>query len=555
MQRAPKILGFLLLLAGICLPRVLALDRFATPDEAAWVGRSAAFYHALARRDFAGTFQHGHPGVTLTWAGTLAYRIRYPAMAWEADEGVLKNWQNVQPFLAEHGVQAIEILKTSRFIMVLGITAALGLAFLYAWRLVGYWPALTGFGLLALDPFAIGLQRLLHLDGLVSALMLLSLLAYVHYMERGRRWIDLFVAGLAAGLSWLTRSPALFLGLFFGLLALVDIYNHSRRGGRLEIKEIWRATWPLLAWAGIGAMVFVALWPAMWVDPVGSVGGIFSQAFDYAAEGHSSQIFFNGRVVEGDPGWGFYPLTFLWRSTPAVLIGLGLAAVAFGLRWRLFEDRRVRRTAIVLALFAVSFGVMMSLGAKKFDRYLLPSYGPLDLLAGIGWIAGLLWLWERGKTWAAWGTGEVFVAGMLASQMVLSLGTSPYYLSYYNPWMGGSRKAPEVMMIGWGEGLDQAARYLNTRPDAGDLRVMAHYSQGSFSYFFKGTVLDLIGNWSGPNSPELEGVDYLVLYIHQWQRQAPDPAMLAYFATQEPEYVVRIDGLDYAQVYNLHAGG
>ena len=42
------------------------------------------------------------------------------------------------------------------------------------------------------------------------------------------------------------------------------------------------------------------------------------------------------------------------------------------------------------------------------------------------------------------------------------------------------------MQIGWGEGLDEAARYLNTKTTAADLHVISWYSPGSFSYFFKG---------------------------------------------------------------------
>jgi hypothetical protein len=48
--------------------------------------------------------------------------------------------------------------------------------------------------------------------------------------------------------------------------------------------------------------------------------------------------------------------------------------------------------------------------------------------------------------------------------MISALWTFPYYLSYYNPLMGGPRKAPQVMQIGWGEGLDQAGRYLDRNP-------------------------------------------------------------------------------------------
>jgi hypothetical protein len=66
-----------------------------------------------------------------------------------------------------------------------------------------------------------------------------------------------------------------------------------------------------------------------------------------------------------------------------------------------------------------------------------------------------------------------------------------------------------------------------------------------------GETLDLVDIWEGIDTDGFDEVDYLVLYFHQWQRQRPDPEMLAFFAAQTPEYVVIIDGLDYALIYNV----
>jgi hypothetical protein len=343
----------------------------------------------------------------------------------------------------------------------------------------------------------------------------------------------------------------LFLGLFFGFLTLLDLFARWRAGGLAGLRSIWRSAWPVLLWTGIAVFTFVLLWPAMWLDPVGVLGRVFAQAFSYAAEGHDSEIFFNGSVLTGDPGWLFYPITYLWRATPAVLAGLALALVAFIFRLPPFEKQEHRRVVAVLASFAVFFGLAISLGAKKFDRYLLPSYAPLDLLAGMGWLAPVKWSWGRSRRWWLRLGASAAVVLAVGSQMFLSIQTHPYYLSYYNPLMGGSKKAPEVMMIGWGEGLDQAARYLDAIPGAAGLRVMSHYPDGSFSYFFRGITVDLLNSWEGIDSEQLAGVDYVVLYIHQWQRRRPDPALLEYFASQQPEYVARINGLDYASVYKI----
>jgi hypothetical protein len=539
-------------LAALSL-RGLALDRFVTPDEPAWLGRSAAFYHALVKRDFAATFQHSHPGVTATWAGALAFRWRYPALASESEAKTVKNWQKVDLFLRQQGYHPLALLAAARFFMVLGSALALGAAAFFAARLIGVWPALLGFLFICLDPFHLGLTRLLHLDGLLGSLMVLAALAFMAYLFAGRRAIDLLVAGLAAGLALLTKTPSLFLLPFFVLAALFDLSQRWESAGSRWGASLWLAAWPVMVAGLIAIIVFIIAWPAMWVDPAGTLFQMFAQAASYAEEGHASPIFFNGQVYTGDPGWNFYPLATLWRSTPAALAGLGLALAAIACRWKPFDQPTSRQAALLLGLYAVFFGLMMSLGAKKFDRYLLPAFLPLDLLAGAGW-AGLGWrLWRSTNTQIGRPAAVLILALAVSSQAFLAIQTHPYYLSYYNPLLGGSRRAAQVMMIGWGEGLDQAGRYLDARPDAQNLHVMSHYPYGSFSYFFRGEALELPERWEGLQSPEMDGVDYLVLYIHQWQRQRPDPEMLAFFAAQEPEYIVRIDGFEYARVYNLDA--
>lgn len=537
-----------ILIVVIWLPRGLALDHFVTLDERKWLARSGNFYHALTHGDWAHTFQREHPGVTIMWAGTAGFLWRYPTYAREAPGQFGWSGEEIEPFLRTHGHEPLELLTAGRVLVVLGITAVLAAALLAAVRLMGGLPALIGFLLIALDPFHVALSRLLHLDGLMSSLMLLSLLAFLNYLYCGRRRFDLVVSAIAAGLGWLTKSPAFFLAPFAGLLMLVELWRGRHR---LSIEGVRRATWPLVAWAGVGLAAFVLLWPAMWVDPVGSLVRIFRQATTYATEGHLSPVYFNGEVVAGDPGLRFYPVTYLWRTTPVVLVGLGLATVALALRRPPLAEPRYRRTTAVMALFAALFTLFMSLGAKKFDRYLLPVYAPLDLVAAMGWVAAARGLesW-RFRSLARFGT-PVLLGTAIVAQASGTLLTFPYYFSFYNPLLGGSGKAPQVMMIGWGEGLDQAARYLNAGPNAEQMRVMSWYPDGPFSYFFKGQTIPLGATWNRTRARQLLYADYLVLYIHQWQRQLPSRELLTYFAQQTPEHVVRVDGLEYARIYNL----
>ena len=70
-----------------------------------------------------------------------------------------------------------------------------------------------------------------------------------------------------------------------------------------------------------------------------------------------------------------------------------------------------------------------------------------------------------------------------------------------------------------------------------------------FSFFFNGEVFDMPGikltqkDWEIINSS-----DYIVTYIHQWQRNLPED-LLAELATQKPEHTIWINGIEYVRIY------
>ncbi len=554
-----------LLLAGMLLafslPRLVELDRYVTPDEPKWLMRSANFYMALSQRSYKDTYQHEQPGVTTTMAGMLGFLRRYPHYV-DVRPGQIERPEKLVIFLRNREISPLRLLEAGRTVMVLVNTLVFGLTFLAAWSALGALPAIIGGTLIAFDPFFIALTRLLHVDGLMSGLVLLSLLSAIGYFYKGRQRGCLLLSGVAAGLSWLTKSPAFFLAPFLGLVALVDyLANRSQEGSKggapaqnsTWLRGLWQALAPVVLWFAIGAAVFTLLWPAMWIDPLGSLGKVFSQARLYAIEGHESPTFFNGQVFPaGDSAWYFYPISYVWRASPPVLIGLGLglAVLLFPRRLGLTGDRM--RAILVLGSFAVLFGVFMSFGDKKFDRYLLPSHVVLDMVAALGWIIAIQAVQVRleGRLRSGilrWGAAAAYTL-IIAIQLSGAVSTSPYYFDYYNPMLGGSQKALEVMMVGWGEGLDQAAGYLNRQPDSEQLVAVAWFGDGPFSFIFNGQTISMDVDQT---LEDVKKADYAVLYLNQWQRLLPNPQVLEYFAGLEPDYVARIGDLEYVRVYKI----
>ncbi|MDX1522355.1 MAG: hypothetical protein R3264_12070, partial [Anaerolineae bacterium] len=117
-----------------------------------------------------------------------------------------------------------------------------------------------------------------------------------------------------------------------------------------------------------------------------------------------------------------------------------------------------------------------------------------------------------------------------------------YYLTYFSPLLGGPRRAAETTLMGWGEGMEQVAAYLNTKPDAENLYVASTPSQTLLPYF------DGTGENFYTNDVAFRA-DYVVLYLAQMQRLAPSPEIVNYFAGQEPEKIISIQGVPYARVY------
>lgn len=543
-----------ILAALIWLPRRLSLNRVVTPDEINWFERSSGFLRALNQGKYADTYLTEHPGVTLMWIGSAANEIYL--QEFRAQNPDLNDQLTLDYFI--HDVarkHPIMILIESRIIMALINTVILLLAYWYARRIIGIGPALIGFALIAFDPFHLALTRIMHLDGLLADFYLLSLLAYISYTQE-RRLLALIVSGVSAGLAWLTKSPGFVLIPTIGGVALFQLWQKLRHGiQQSRIKIVWQEAWPLVVWGFSGVLVFVAAWPAMWVVPISVLSKVFGMAETYAVGGHDADIFFNGQTIAGgDFGlhyFYFYPLTFLWRTTPLVIIGLFTFILGFIKRIKPLDDPKVRQFSTILLIASFIFTLVMTFGLKKFDRYILPVYPPMDILAGLGWYAAILWLKDILPLRAS-AIAVAFTAGfVILLQAASSLSLFPDMLAYYNPLMGGGRKAPQVMQIGWGEGLDQAAFYLNQKPDAEELLVASWYARGCFSFFFDGESANIPSEEEITSPEDKEAIskaDYLVIYIHQLQRNLPAD-LLAKLASQTPEHTIWINGMEYVRIY------
>lgn len=540
----------LLLFGLIWAPRGVALESFVTIDEPVWLAHAMTFAYGLVQHDWALTFRLEHPGVTTMWLGVAGLWGSLPDYAQRvlAEPEIYR--QPFEQWLTDKTtLTPLALLSAARWWVTLAVAFTLAMTYLPLRRLLGRWVAVGVLVFIAGSPMAVAFSRQLQPDGLLAASTLGALTFFLAWLHTGRSWRDLLMAGVLMGLAWLTKIPAIMLAPTGAVLISVVLWSERKVSTGQQLRQLLLG---YVLWGLVATLTFFALWPALWVDPVGSFRQIYTIMTEYAG-GHANPNFFMGQVTDA-PGLSFYPVAYLLRTTPAELIGLVVALLFWWRQWAIFAERQVRQSALGLLIFALVFTAVMTGIGKKFDRYLLPAFLTLDVLSALGWIAlahllGQAVKEQVGGRWGAGASALVLVMAWGPLHSWFTVQTYPYYMTYYNPLFGGARTAEQVLFVGWGEGLEQVGAWLNQQPEAENKKVIAWYATGPLSYFFKGDAISVL---YGSRMPWLDA-DYVVLYSNQIQRGIPTWAAIDYFLQQTPVYTVTSQNLTLARLYDLHA--
>jgi hypothetical protein len=514
-----------LVAAGLWLlafvPRVVGLGGFLTIDEIKWIEGAGQFTLALQSGDLAQTYWHFFPGITITWGETLALWL-----------GRLISGGDLATYVAAQVADPAHTIGLFRLPGALLTALFAPGAYLLGRRIWGEWAAALAGALIALNPFLLAHSRIVNGDAGAAGLMFLSLLAFL-WLWQGSGLRMAALSGVLGGLALLTKLPSPLIVPFIGISALVGWQRDKRT--RFWLKA-------LLLWGLAALLVFIILWPAMWVNPLGTLQNMLRDTFDVGEAGEGHSTFYRGQVVD-DPGWGFYPYAVAFRLTPVVLAGLLLLVLMFR---RGSQDRYgigYRLSTVTLVAYVLFIYVFSSLSPKKLDRYVMAVFPALDMLAAIGYaqISNIKLQAPNVKRRTSKLVSWSLIVGVLAAAFVVPY--FPYYLGYYNPLLGGIGRAVREVPVGWGEGLEEAAAWLNAQPNAEKLQVSAWYSDIFFPDFLGERL-----SFSSSGKSQL-AADYVVFYVNQVQRQKPYFALVRYFEAQEPAHTVYVKHEPWAWVY------
>ena len=542
-----------ILLLPALLPRLVGLDQFITSDENTNIFHAGSdVLLALWTGNLRGTYWHFYPGVTMSWADALGL-----AGQWL---GLRLRGGPTPPFteFITGDIRTLLVAARLPYALLTALFVPIIYHLLRRWLdrpgmpPGGHHLALLAALLIAFDPFFLAHSRVVHGDAPVSVFMLISVLALLLYLRQygrtryGGRGLFLLSA-VTGSMAALTKAPGQLMAPLVIIFLAGDWLLVSLRQRRPDWRLAQRRMTEAVLWGGLALLVMIALWPAMWVAPIDTVRQMLAETFGKVNEGHL--VFFMGQPTL-DPGPWFYLYVIPFRLTPLTSIGLGLSLGMLGWGGLVSRrgDARVESDGLVvltrvLWIFALLLLLSGNLSPKKQDRYLLPIFPVIDLLAAIGWVG----LGRLIIDWGNWGNrgrrlGMAGVIALATIQLAYALPHHPYYLTYFNPLMGGLSRAVETTLVGWGEGLEQAAAYLNQKPAAESLYVASTPAQTLLPYF-KGQ-----GDNFYTNDVALRA-DYVVIYRAQQQRLAPSPEIVNYFLQQPPEHVIELGGVPYAWIY------
>jgi hypothetical protein len=380
---------------------------------------------------------------------------------------------------------------------------------------------------------------------------MLSVLAACFYWHHGRHPAILVLSAACGGLSLMSKSPGLVTIPMVGMIALWSALVPPEDEPRPQslLRALAAPLPALLAWGGVFALTIVIAWPAVWADPMRVYELLRIGVEVEGGSPHVQGNYFLGRE-DDEPGVLFYPVAIAMRLTPWAMLGL----FALPLVWqRAPISRATRRDLAVLVMYALLVTLALSLFPKKLNRYIVPIFPALNILAAVGLVWGAQQVaqvlgarWQVAQMQAVLQRIGWAIAGVVGVLALLNAAWwHPYNIAYFNQALGGAPAGAHAFLIGSGEGLEQVADWLNQQPDITGVVVASTMTPALQPYLRHGAQSL---SRRGDDFPASTG--YAVVYVRNVWGGAVPP-FDRYYQQVPPLYTVNIHGVEYAWVYQV----
>lgn len=415
---------FTLLFFGTRLPS-LGPDVI-NPDGVNWHERSQMFVVALKKGEFASTYQHYHPGVTLMWVTGIPIELVKKL----SPQNQFYNHEN---FMLFHIVAKLTLVLV-QYVLTLGVLYLLYKALAISKYKKPFFASVVITSLFTFEPFFLGNSRLYHLDILLTLFIFIALILFYLFLKL-KNWRYLILSSLFVSLSFLTKSIAV--GLFVYLIVILCGFLFTNK-----VKKFWLKAVGVFLFFTFLSLFFI--FPALWVAPLETLLNIFDEADRVGIRKGHDQIFLGD--YSKDPGVLFYIFVFIVKATPVMLFGL-VSYILFKLITFISLVKKFRFSNLkisefinrmsfetFLTIFYLGYFIVMVYPSKKIDRYMLPMFPLLGIYTYLMLVKFQVFVKNKQKFKVI-----IFLLVWLYVYPILKI--YPYYFTYTSPLVLNSKTA------------------------------------------------------------------------------------------------------------------
>jgi hypothetical protein len=428
----------IIIFAIFIIPRLIWLgwDEW-NVDAQRWQIRSDAFVQAILKGDLKHTYQSYHPGVTVTWLSGFSKYAFYKAF-----ETVF----GYKVYVSTGYVYPEKFFITSffaKFPLVLAISLLLTYSISLLRKLSFDKKYLIIFALLlSFEPYYLGITRFLHLTGLESAFVFSSFISVYYYLnsEEKKKEKFLWISAVLLGLGILTKMSAIIIAPY--LFAVIGLYLFDFKYIGSSLTNIIGKYFVFVC---IVCIVFVALFPATWHDPLSIISkmrndGIGDTAFTDAP--HES--------ILKNPYLYYYEILFV-KSLGVTIITL-LIGVYLLVRNKI-NNLKVRNLLIIAGLYLVYYFFILAFPSKQMTRYTAVIYPFVLLLSSYA----VFYIVEKLKN-----NWKYFVGFLVLYYVIILQAIFPVFSTFHTELLGEYAGYSKIRTIyNDGEHYLQVGQYLN----------------------------------------------------------------------------------------------
>ncbi len=409
-------------------------------DQFRWYKRTTNFYEAISQGNYEKTYQQYHPGISLIYFLSLGFN------SFTFFSGTdFQNFQDIAPSLFPNFNFHTKLYLVIFSLFTMGI-----LTYLIK-EILGKFVALFFIILLSFDTYFIGITRNLHLDSILSLVIMVSISSFYLYLKT-KQVKYLVISGIYSGIGLLTKSVAI-IGFFINFLMAFYYYYQNKSNLAYFYKFLYLTA--------ISVLVFVSLFPSMWVAPIETLSKIYLKgALSTGLGGEDTFMHYVQGYELPDPGYKFYFFVLLFRLSPALII-ISVSLISFYIyEFLRYKKIRLRLNPFIVFtfIFMTLYFIVITYSMKKTDRYISVFLPPFVIF--ISYFLQDFWIKINSIF------PKIIVTLLVLATIFINVTTHPFYFAFYSPLFGGINEAQKRIYINQGGiGYLQLIQVLNNYPD------------------------------------------------------------------------------------------